>query len=236
MNSIQYFGGKAKIAKEICAFINNRIGSMDYVEPFCGSCKIISGITGDRNKYAYDSNRYLIEMFESVQDGWAPPTKISEEEYVFFKDNKEYNPSVTGFVGFACSFSGKWFGGYARNSRGDNFAKSGSNSLVKQRESILGVVFSVSDYKDLSFDNKFIYCDPPYKNTTQYNGCEFNYNEYIHWVKEQSKNNVVLCSEYKPNVPVDAKIVWEKESKKEIRDKNDKRVTTTEVLWTYNNL
>lgn len=209
---------------------------MDYVEPFCGSCKVVSGIVGGRNKQAYDSNKYLIEMFESIKDGWVPPTKISEDEYNFFKNNREYNPSVTGFVGFACSFAGKWFGGYARNKRGDNFAKSGSNSLVKQRKSILDVNFATSDYNELSFNNKFIYCDPPYKNTTQYDGCEFNYDEYLHWVKEQSKNNVVICSEYKCNVPMDAKIIWEKESKKEIRDKDNKRNITIEVLWTYNDL
>lgn len=233
---MQYFGGKARVAKDICNFINKHIGVMDYVEPFCGSCKIISGVTGNVKKYAYDSNKYLIEMLMSVKEGWIPPTKISEGEYNFFKENKDYNPSVTGFVGFACSFAGKWFGGYARNKRGDNFAKSGSSSLVKQRQSIIDVSFAASDYKNLSFSNKFIYCDPPYRGTTQYDGCIFNYDEYLNWVKTQSKSNIVICSEYKQNVPYGGIIVWEKESKKEIRDKTNQRKETIEVLWSYNTI
>jgi DNA adenine methylase len=231
---LRYFGGKFRIANDISDIINHCIYNKDYVEPFCGSCNVISKVLTKGNRFAYDSNYYLIEMWKAIQEGWIPPTEISEKEYYFFKENKDYNPSMTAFVGFACSFSGKWFGGYARASRGDNFAKNGSSSLIKQRKSILNVKFETSDYKDLSFNNKFIYCDPPYANTTKYNGCNFDYKEYLNWVKEQSKTNVVICSEYKDSVPYDGLLLWEKQSKKEIRDKNNKRKETTEVLWTYN--
>ena len=27
------------------------------------------------------------------------------------------NPALTGFVGFGCSFGGKWWGGYAKDKR-----------------------------------------------------------------------------------------------------------------------
>lgn len=230
---MQYFGGKYRIAKDIAEVINKEINNMDYVEPFCGACNVIGKVKTSGKRYAYDINKYLIEMWQSVQEGWVPPTKISEDEYCFFKSNKEYNPSVTGFVGFACSFSGKWFGGYARNSRGDNFAKNGSNSLVKQSKEIDGVVFNQSDYRNLSFKNKFIYCDPPYKDTTGYSGYEFNYDEFLVWVKEQSKDNIVIVSEYLENVPNGATILWKKDSKKEIRNKENTRQNTTEVLWKY---
>lgn len=233
---MQYFGGKFRIASDIAGFINKHIDNRDYVEPFCGACNVISMVLTNGKKFAFDINKYLIEMLESVRDGWVPPTKISEEEYRFFKENKEYNPSVTGFVGFACSFAGKWFGGYAKNLRGDNFAKNGSNSLVKQSNSLLDINFKQSDYKELSFYNCFIYCDPPYKGTTKYSGCDFDYEEFVEWVKEQSINNIVIVSEYKCNVPKDAIIVWEKQSKKEIRNKNNNRDSTIEVLWAYNKI
>ena len=57
---------------------------------------------------------------------------------------------------------------------------------------------------------------------------------FLKWVKKQSKTNIVLVSEYKHNVPEDAKILLEINSKKDIRDKNGNQLRTTEVLWTYN--
>lgn len=233
---MQYFGGKYRVAKDISNIINNIIDDKDYVEPFCGACNVMSNIITSGNKYAYDKHLYLIEMWKQIQSGWIPPTNITEQDYYFYKEHKDEYPHIAGFVGFACSFSGKWFGGYARNSRGDNFAKNGSNSLIKQRNRILDIFFKQSDYKDLCFKNKFIYCDPPYKNTTQYNGCTFDYEEYLLWVKKQSGNNIVLCSEYDINIPIGANVIWEKKSKKEIRNKSNNREGTTEVLWTYNNI
>lgn len=56
-----------------------------------------------------------------------------------------------------------------------------------------------------------MYCDPPYQNTSQKGYADknvFNYNKYWNWVREQSMDNIVLCSEY--NAPDDFVKVYEK--------------------------
>jgi len=57
-------------------------------------------------------------MFKSLQNGWIPPTIVTEEDYTNAKKNQDEEPHVAGFVGFACSFAGKYWGGYARDSKG----------------------------------------------------------------------------------------------------------------------
>ena len=48
---------------------------------------------------------------------------------------------------------------------------------------------------------------------------------YSVWVRDNSKNYDIYISEYKKNVPSDFEIVWEMESKKDIRNfKNEKRI------------
>ena len=74
------------------------------------------------------------------------------------------------------------------------------------------------------------------KNTTPY--CksevgEFNHDEFYDWVRKNSDNYDIYVSEYKQNIPDDFKIVWEKNSKKDIRNKNNIREETVEVLIKY---
>jgi DNA adenine methylase len=72
-------------------------------------------------------------MWRKCLEGWIPPTSVTEEEYQQIKQNPDlYDSALVGFVGFACSFSGKWWGGYCRNSRGRNYTKAGSNSILKK--------------------------------------------------------------------------------------------------------
>ena len=81
-----------------------------------------------------------------------------------------------------------------------------------------------------------VYCDIPYRGTTQYCRNEvgiFNHNEFYNWVKNNSDTYDIYISEYKDNVPDGFEIVWVLESKKDIRNKNNERVKTTEVLIKY---
>ena len=97
--------------------------------------------------------------------------------------------------------------------------------------------FTCKDFLELDFENSLIYNDPPYKNTTPYYKKmlgDFPYNEFVEWVKKQSVKNIVLVSEYKHNVPDDAKIVWEMPSRTSIRDKSDNVIDTVEVLFSFN--
>jgi len=262
---MRYFGGKSKIANEISTYINNLYEEVakkcniseankkfqnillnssththtHYVESFCGSCNVASKIH-IKNKILNDKNPYLIEMFKALKNGWIPPKQVTEEDYKNAKINQDKEPHVAGFVGFACSFAGKFWGGYARDSKGGgegNYALRGHNSILKKMKNLEDAEFTCKDFYELDYENCLIYCDPPYKNTTPYYKKilgEFPYDEFLKWVEIQSKKNIVLVSEYKHNVPENAYILLEIPSKTSIRDKNDRVIETMEVLYTLN--
>lgn len=233
---MRYFGGKTKIAKFIAEYINQII-HQPYAEPFCGACNIAVNIDYPV-KQLNDKHRYLIAMFQKLQEGWIPPSTVSEEEYYNAKKNQDREPWLAGFVGFACSFAGKWWGGYARDTQDGNYALRGHNSILKKMKKLQTAKFTCKDFRELDYDNCLIYADPPYKNTTQY--CKsllgvFPYEEFLDWARKQNakEGNKVLISEYKHNVPEDGVIVLEIPSRTSIRDKEGNVIETTEVLFTF---
>ena len=202
------------------------------VEPFVGGCNIISKMSGER--YCYDINEYLIEMYKAVQNGWTPPAIITEEEYDYIRNNKDKDKPLTGFVGIGCSYSGKWFGGYARNKTGRNYCLNAHNSILKQLNEIRDIKFDCKDYKELEFDDCLIYCDPPYKNTTKYSIIgSFDTEEFWNVMRNWSKNNIVIISEYE--APYDFECIKEIHTKTDIRNSDGKRESRVERLFKFKN-
>ena len=230
---MQYFGGKQRISKQIVEVLNEyRNGNQPLVEPFVGGCNIISKMSGER--YCYDINEYLIEMYKAVQNGWTPPAIITEEEYDYIRNNKDEDKPLTGFVGIGCSYSGKWFGGYARNKTGRNYCLNAHNSILKQLNEIRDINFSCKDYKELEFEGCLIYCDPPYKDTTKYPIIgEFNTEEFWNIMREWSKKNTVIISEYK--APDDFECIKEINTKTDIRNRSGKGENRVERLFRIKN-
>ena len=230
---MQYFGGKQRISKQIVEVLNEyRKGNQPLVEPFVGGCNIISKMSGER--YCYDINEYLIEMYKAVQNGWTPPAIITEEEYDYIRNNKDKDKPLTGFVGIGCSYSGKWFGGYARNKTGRNYCLNAHNSILKQLNEIRDIKFDCKDYKELEFDGCLIYCDPPYKDTTKYPIIgEFNTEEFWNVMRNWSKNNIVIISEYE--APYDFECIKEIHTKTDIRNSDGKRENRVERLFMLRN-
>ena len=235
---MRYFGGKQRISKQLSQYLNSQLkDSQPFVDLFCGSCNIISKIDTDRLRIANDKHKYLISMWKALQDGWQMPDNISEEEYKYIKDHKDENPALTGFVGFGLSYSGKWFGGYCRGGKDRNYCLNAKNSNNKILKNITDVKFYNLNYDEVPIpDGALVYCDIPYKNTTSY--CksevgEFNHEEFYDWVRRNSDKYDIYVSEYKQNIPDDFTIVWEQNSKKDIRNKNNVREETVEVLIKY---
>ena len=228
---MQYFGGKQRISKQIVEVLNEyRKDNQPLVEPFVGGCNVISKMSGER--YCYDINEYLIEMYKAVQNGWTPPAIITEEEYDYIRNNKDKDKPLTGFVGIGCSYSGKWFGGYARNKTGRNYCLNAHNSILKQLNEIRDIKFDCKDYKELEFDGCLIYCDPPYKDTTKYPIIgEFNTEEFWNVMRNWSKNNTVIISEYE--APYDFECIKEIHTKTDIRNGDGKREKRVERLYRY---
>jgi len=108
---MRYMGGKFRIAKKIVELLNSyRTDGQLFVEPFMGGCNILPLMT--LPKWGNDINKSVSMCFEAIRDGWVPPSNVSEELYNQLKN--EDDSSLRGFVGIACSFGGKFFGGYAR--------------------------------------------------------------------------------------------------------------------------
>ena len=235
---MQYFGGKHRISKQLSQYLNSQLkDKQPFVDLFCGSCNIISKIDNNRLRIANDKHKYLIAMWKALQDGWLPPDEISKTEYKHIKENKDDNPHLAGFVGFGCSFAGKWFGGYAYNSKGDNYCLRAKKSCINKLSNLDDVEFYNLNYNELNIPKgSLVYCDIPYKGTTQY--CEeevgiFNHHEFYQWVRDNSSIYDIYISEYKENVPEGFEIVWEMESRKSIRNAKNEAVRTIEVLIKY---
>lgn len=229
---MQYLGGKKRIAKQLCEFLNKQINKQDkyYFEPFVGSCAIIENIEHPI-RYGNDANKYLIELYKALQNGWIPPKNISEDEYQYVKNNKEENYPLTAFCGIGCSYSGKWFGGYARNSSGRNYAMNAHNVILKQLSKIQNVKFSCRDYRDCNPQNALVYCDPPYANTTKYDFFDgFNNDEFWEIMRKWSENNKVFISEYV--APEDFECVLEIETRTDLRNSDEKMIPRTERIFT----
>lgn len=170
---MRYFGGKSRIAKEISFIINDYLKDMEdpyFISPFVGAGNIEQYI--HCNKLLNDKHPYLMEMYKDLLNGRNFPTEISEKQYQEIKNDKDKDKGLSGFVGFGCSFAGKWFGGYARDNVGNrNFAQAAVNGLNKKIKNGLleNAILSCKDYTELEINKRaVIYCDPPYQNRTKY--------------------------------------------------------------------
>ena len=234
---MQYFGGKAKIAKELSVFLQSKIEpNQTFVDLFCGSCNIVSKIKADK-RIANDLHKELIALHIAVQQGWIPPEEISEQEYKLLKYDLDgnYSDHMRGFVGFGLSYGGKWFGGYARNyERVRNYSIESWNSLKRKHENLIDVNFTNLNYSQVEIpDVSLIYCDIPYKDTTKYSTGSFDHEAFYSYAKQkQSEGHVVYVSEYEHNVPEGWEVIWRYESTKSIRNKDKVQEKTVEVLMT----
>lgn len=206
---MQYLGGKSAIATELAEVIKNRHTAEErklLIEPFCGGGAMTAELAPLFEKVrAYDIHPDLILMWQALQEGWMPPDNITEMEY---SDLSYAKPSaLRGFVGFS-GFGGKWFGGYGRNKRGDNYFRQTKNSLMRDVNNIRNVEYANSDFSKIEIINKsIVYADPPYSGTTKYTG---SYSPYRFWffVKKWAKTGAtVYISEYK--APPEIRCIWE---------------------------
>ena len=92
---MKYMGSKARIAKEIIpiledAFVKNNC--IDFIDACGGGGNLIDKVKFTSNKYMYDVNDYLIEMFKHFQDNEIDVPFIDKDQYNDIKNNKEKYP------------------------------------------------------------------------------------------------------------------------------------------------
>lgn len=163
----------------------------------------------------------LILMWQAALEGWVPPTTVTEPQY---ESLRHAEPSaLRGFVGFPCSFGGKWFGGYARDpKRGRNFADVASRSIQRKASLMRGATVLLADYRDMGEyvgPNTVVYCDPPYASTTGYRGvASFDSDEFWEVMRGWASTGArVFVSEYQ--APQDWECVWEGVAKSSLSGK-----------------
>ena len=242
---MRYVGSKNKLSKDLAPIIQSYIteDTKGYLEPFVGGANMIDKIK-HQNKIGCDIHKELIALLQYAQEyGDLLPERILEDTYNEVKNNKEkYEDWYVGLVGFCGSFGAKYFGGYARDGKGDNSGKWSAGAiknLKKQIPNLKNIKFQCCSFLDLPKDKikgYVIYCDIPYKGTTKYKTESFPYEKFYEWVKEMSINNTVLISEY--NMPDEFECIWEKEHKTLIdsnKSSGDKDNVRIERLYTYIN-
>lgn len=228
-----YLGSKRRIAKHIIPIMveeANKRGITTWVEPFVGGANLIDKVPDNFTRVGYDFFEHTIYALKDIRDNLESLPKGVSEEY--YKSLLGTPPSpITSWVRFVCSFGSKFEGGYARNSRGDNYAKAGYNNAKKQHPLLQGIEFEYSDYKDLNIKDSLIYCDPPYQKTTGYKTGDFNHEEFFEWCREQKdKGNIVFVSEYE--APEDFKVVWSGEVLTDVSNNSkDKGFKAVEKLF-----
>lgn len=219
---MQYMGSKNKIAKHITPIILDCIKDnniKNYVEFFVGGGNIIDKIHVEGlKKIGYDYNPYLIALLSfgvqcykhNIQPAFVE--KLSREYYNECRDayKKGVRNSIEdirlGYVGFFGSYNGRFFdGGFAAPSATRDYYNEKKNNFLKQLPNLAegDISFIYSNYIDLieyylEDRNTFLYLDPPYAGTKQYNVSK-NFDNNLFWenVRKISVNNYVLVSEQK---------------------------------------
>lgn len=229
---MQYLGGKSRIAKDIARVILELTDDRQhYVEPFVGAGSVAAELAPHfTDAVLSDASPDLIELWRALQDGWTPPASVSKEEY----QEQRYAPvsALRGFVGYGCSFGGKWFGGYAANNDGRNYARTGGALLAKRIIPLKAATLYNLDYRDLVIpDGAVVYCDPPYRNATKYDRlADFDSDEFWKVAESWSERSTVFVSEYE--APEGWRSVWQAKPRVTLRkDTNDCR--SIEHLWVY---
>ena len=236
---MRYMGGKSRLAKSIRDVILQRVPSpgVTYWEPFVGGCGSFEVIAPEFDKaVGSDTHEDLILMWQQLRAGWTPPTEVSEGEYRQLRDAEP--SALRGFVGFGGSFGGKWFGGDARGgktSKGEprNHQAESARNVLRTRDKLseTDVRFECAGYEEITpTPGDVVYCDPPYKGTTEYRDAGFDSEKFWAWCDSLVDSGVyVFVSEY------EAPEGWVEIYRKELLSSTDlasKRKTATDRLYT----
>ena len=212
---MKYLGGKYRQGKEIAQVLKEygeKHKIKKYIESFCGALGVAIRMVDDYNVHISDNHKDLIMLWKEVKVGkFKYPKTVSERTYNRFKKSNEPS-AMRAFIGFGCSFGGKWFSSFAEDYNTNRISI--CNGTVSGLKKTTNKIKKIKKIKHQSYEkwkpvNCLIYCDPPYQNTTQYNtDSDFNHYEFWNKVRECSKNNIVIVSEY--TAPKDFKCIWKK--------------------------
>lgn len=207
---MKYMGSKARIAKKILPLmLRKKSSSCVWVEPFVGGGNLIQMVPGSR--LGFDSCSWTIEAMISIRDAIPelPKNKIQFTEDDYKKAREDLCYPHRGYIGYALSYGGKWFGGWCRDSAGKrDYVNEAYRNAATQSSMIQGVPFTCLDYRKIALPrNSVVYCDPPYEGTTKYK-TPFCHETFWDWCRMvASSGHRLFISEYQ--APDDFNCLWE---------------------------
>ena len=199
---MKYVGAKHLVGKKLSDFLCCLIDPSEvdgYLEPFCGSLGVFKNMVACdyKHNYASDIHPDLILMWKALQKNKLHlPKTMTYSKWKKLK-NQTTPSALRGAVGFGLSFGGDFFSGYIQkyaSDSGRDFYKELKNSLEKIKPIIQkpNVSFYNKKYYEWEPENMLIYCDPPYKNTTQYKTEVFDYKLFWDTMRSWSKKITYL--------------------------------------------
>lgn len=239
---MKYMGSKLRIKKDITSIIQQIINDNNittYIEPFVGGANVIDSITCN-NKIGGDNSDTLIELLKYVRDGGKLPEEVPKSLYDDVRSHKntdKYKKWFIGAIGYLASYNGRYFdGGYAKTITTKtgvirNYYEEAKRNLEQQSQYLQGIEFIYGEYTQFSnVQNSLIYCDPPYKDTKQYNTSKnFNHEIFWQWCRDMSKDNIVIISE--EQAPEDFTCIWQQNITRTIN--NADRIKKVERMYKY---
>ena len=195
---MQYMGGKFHHARWICPILIELMQEHDclhFADLFCGAVNIVANMPATGRRLANDRHPDLIALWQAVQNGYLPPSRLSRGKYARLKATRGEAPDpLRAFAGFGCSYRGKNFAGFVPDG-----AAQARQAIIAKAQKLDGVEFSCLDYRDVPIPERtLIYCDIPYSGTTQY-GVRFDHESFWQWAEQTSRSHPVVVSEYSRN-------------------------------------
>ena len=252
---MNYIGGKYKILPQILPLFPENIGT--FIDLFCGGCNV--GINVPAKKTVFNDNlTCLVDLYKSFNSLSVAEilnhietrikqfnlSLINKEGYLALRKlyNSEKNP-LDLFVLTAYSFnhqirfnnSHEFNNPFGKDrSCFNEHMKNNLLNFLKELE-FRNVEFTSLNFDDFDFsslsDSDFVYCDPPYANTTSYTTGNFNSREFWDYMRKISEKNIVLISEQ--NAPEDFECIWEKPFTRILDVNKDNQFKVTEKLFKF---
>lgn len=171
-----YMGSKSRHALDIIAITcANRKQGQYYVEPFVGGGNVICKVPHAQGpRIANDINWRMVAYLDALGNkGYKPPSEMTKDEWSrLMKNPNEHPPELVAFAATCLTFGSMWMGEWVKE---EGRCLQGRNGAMRDAPGLTGVVFHSMSYEQMNAHippESIIYCDPPYQNTTIYEGAK----------------------------------------------------------------
>jgi DNA adenine methylase len=169
-------GSKARHAVELIAITcANRRPGQHYIEPMVGGGNVICKVPrADGPRIANDINSRMVTYLDALGNhGYEPPASMTKIEWSkLMKDPNSYPPELVAFAATCLTFGSVWMGEYVKE---EGRCLQGRNGALRDAPGLTGITFYSMPYDQINPHippESIIYCDPPYANTTIYEGAK----------------------------------------------------------------